>query len=162
MIEDALKVGLAIGVIMAFTAWALARILLDDAATRAERAAEDLRAAMYGYAPERVTTRPRSRIWTPPGSQERESEGTVPVMEKPWADSSSDEKAAAVMSVLPTHYEDSNGVTAQDVAHRLGIRDVRPAGRVAPVLRKLVDRGDVQVRWDKANRRRRTYTKSAR
>lgn len=160
--KDALEVGLAIALIMTFTAWALSRILLNDAAARAERAAEDLRQAMWGYAPERVTTRPRSVIWTPPGSRTREREGTVPVMEKPWGEASSDEKAAAVLSVLPTHYEDSNGVTALDVAHRLGIRDARPAGRVAPVLRKLVESGDVQVRWDKANRRRRTYTKSAR
>lgn len=161
MIADALEVGLAIALIMAFTFFALSRILLDDAATRAERAAEDLRAAMWGYAPERVTTLPRSRIWTP-GSRDRERAGTLPVMEKPWGEASSDERAAAILAVLPTHYEDSNGVTALDVAHRLGIRDPRPAGRVAPVLRRLVENGDVQVRWDKANRRRRTYTKSAR
>lgn len=83
-------------------------------------------------------------------------------MDKPWGEASPDERAAAVLAVLPTHYMDSNGITAMDVAHRLGIRDARPAGRVAPVLRRLMENGDVQVRWDKANRRRRTYTKSAR
>lgn len=70
--RDAAIVGLSIFVITACTACAVTRIMLADAAERADRAAENLRQAMWGYAPERVTTRPRSSIWTPPGSRTRE------------------------------------------------------------------------------------------
>lgn len=158
MIADALKVGLAIGVIMAFTARALARILLNDAAARANRAAENLRQAMYGYAPERVTARPRSSIILPPGVRTREREGTLPVMDTSWADATADERAAAVLAVLPTHYDDSNGVTARDVAHRLGLKR---GAQVSPVLGRMRDAGTAQAGWDKANRRRRVYWRSA-
>lgn len=153
---DALKVALALGLILSFTARALTRIFLGDAATRANRAAANLRAAMAGQPMARVTAKPESSIIIPPTVRQRTPESTIPVMD--WSTATADERATAILAVLPTHYEDANGVTAKDIAHRLGMSR---GSQVAPTLGHMRNAGTVQAGWDKSNRTRRVYHKTA-
>ena len=156
---DALQVALAIGVIMAFFAWAITRIFWKDARDEALAAAEHLEYAMATYPPP-ARGRDSPDILIP--QERRTRPATLPEVAIDWDTATPEERAEAVLEVLPTHYEDSNGITSTDVAHRLGLkRNGRPvAYLVAPTLRKLVLAGTARAHWDKSSRRRRVYWKT--
>jgi hypothetical protein len=154
---DAVTVGLAIGVIMAFTACALARIFLRDVGVKANRAAERLEQSMYGYEPQPVPVPPVSPVVLPPERRTRTPVDTLPGMDVSWDEASPEQRAEAVLAALPLHYEDANGVSAKDVAHRLGIRDRRAATRVAPMLRALHAQGKVRTGQSAPGRRGKVY-----
>lgn len=119
--KDIAESSLAIGLIFAFLFWGLARV----------GAAEWRR-------PIRMTM--EVRIPTPVASTQYDQGVTID-----WTSATSQERAQAVLGVLPLHYEDSNGITATDVAHRLGIGK---ASRVIAALNTLMADGRARGHWE--------------
>jgi hypothetical protein len=146
---DAVTVGLSIGVILSFMAYAVSRITLTETAREGRRIQRSMEAAV-------AVTPPPSRVVLP---QERRTREEYPSdMDFDWEAASPQERAEAVLNVLPTHYEDSNGITAKDVAHRLRVEEWR---QVTGPLRALRNAGTARAQYDKANRRRRVYWRTA-
>lgn len=152
--SDALTVGIALALIMAFLGRWWSNMWLADIARRGLRIERSMAAAVT--LPDAETRRRRGRVVLPVERRGRTEYPAAVAIN--WNEASPEERAEAVLAVLPTHRDDENGVTARSVAHRLNLPTTSGA---AATLRTLAKDGKVQVRWDKVNRRRRIYWKSA-
>lgn len=153
---DLATLGLALLVIFSALACAITRILLAEKADEGRRFKRGMEAAVMvppGVEdPESGIPIHDSGIVIPPARRVRERYAYAVSID--WEAASPQERLDAVLSALPLHYEDSNGVTATDVAHRLGLDK---ANRVTGTLGRLTDAGLARAHNDKANRRRRVY-----
>lgn len=152
-LHDALLVGLALGVIYACTYVALALIATRDAlaphggrweAMRRRRDRALLEAVAYPEEPE-----PAPEIVLPVERRTRPARMRDVGIE--WEHASPEDRAAAVLEVLPLHADDDNGITAKSVAHRLGLEKPQ---QVVNALRQLREDGRATSHWQKQNNRR--------
>lgn len=143
------------GVIFACAACVISRILLAEKAQEGRQFVRMMQT--HVLAPELpVEDDAESDVVLPPKRRTRTRYPARVTID--WDAAGPDERAQAALAVLPIHYEDSNGITATDVAHRLGLDK---ANRVTPALRSLVKSGDARQHWDKANRRRKVYWRTS-
>lgn len=160
--KDAALVGLALLVVFACVARVAARLFLADAAANANSAAARLEHALLTYPPSSAVPEP-PEVVIPPRRRSRSADraGSIEPMEPPWDDATPEQRREAILAALPIRSEDSNGITAGDVARRLGITRgpsrTSVAGHVAPTLRKLKLAGEVVSAWDEGPKRRRVY-----
>lgn len=154
---DAAKVGLAMGLIFAFTFFALARIFASDVVRQGQRVATRLERAIIAEAEmaeiERVfpgvTRLPPAdpRPVVAPARRRRRAR-IVPMNAADWKALTPEQRAERVLGVLPVHADDDNGLTGKSVAHQLGLASSQQV--TAPLTRLRKD-GRATSRWDKAH-----------
>lgn len=153
---DAAQVGLALAVIfacmLAFVARSFGpnRVTLEEANDVADRLElATLRYPRVVIVPEATPDPPPPAIVLPPERHTRPA--IVPDMDFDWSTASPEERAEAVLAVLPYHADDDNGITAKSVAHRLGLDKPQRVGNALTTLRM---RGLATSRWQRKDGRR--------
>lgn len=150
---DAAQVGLAIGLIMAFTLFALSRIFTRDLVRQGARVADRLERAILAEAElaeiERVfpgVTRLPPADPPPIPARRRRRARIVRMTADEWKALTPEQRVEKCLASLPLHADDENGLTGKSVAHRLGLSS---AQQVTSALTRLRKDGRATSRWDK-------------